>query len=68
MVVDGDDLENKFNDKEREIEVLSDEPYYEYAVAHVGKTPAGIHFLRQTKSANCIQHRGAHTKKGGKCS
>ena len=65
IIVDGDDLENKFNDKEREIEVLSEDPYY--AVAHVGKTPAVIHFPRQTKSANCSQHPGAHTKKGGKC-
>ena len=65
MVVYGDDLENKFNDKERVFEVLSEEPYY--AVAHVGKTPAVIHFPRQTNSANCIQHPGAQTKKGGKC-
>ena len=51
IIVNGDDLEKKFNDKEREIEVLSEDPYY--AVAHVGKMPAIIHFPRQTKSANC---------------
>ena len=45
MLVNEDELENKYNEKIETIEVMSDKPYY--AIAHAGKAPAIIHFPRQ---------------------
>lgn len=47
------------------VEVISSKPYY--AVAHVGNMPSIIHFPRQTKSANCSMHPGAHKAGKSKC-
>ena len=64
MMMNEMDLEKKFNEPEEVIEVISEDPYL--AVAHVD-TPAVIHFPRQTKTANCSQHPGAHAQKKSRC-
>ena len=64
MMINEKDLEAKFNEPEEVIEVVSEEPYY--AIAHVD-IPAVIHFPRQTKTANCSQHPGAHKQKKSRC-
>ena len=50
MLLNKNELDKKYDEKKEDVEVLMEKPYY--AIAHVGKAPAVIHFPRQTKSAD----------------
>ena len=65
MLWDTDELITKYDEANEDLEVVNEDPYL--AVAHVGDVPAVIHFPRQTKSANCSEHPGAHKGKKAKC-
>ena len=65
MLLNKNELDKKYDEKKEDVEVLMEKPYY--AIAHVGKAPAVIHFPRQTKSANCSQHPGAHKAGKSRC-
>ena len=65
MLWDTDELKTKYYEEKEDLEIVNDDPYL--AVAHAGEVPAIIHFPRQTKSANCSEHPGAHKGKKTKC-
>ena len=65
MLINDGELLTKYNEKNENIEVVSEDPYY--AIAHVGKVPSVIHFPLRTKAANCSQHPGSHKARKHKC-
>ena len=65
MLWNTDELKFEYDEKDEDLELVCEDPYL--AVAHVGNVPAIIHFPRQTKSANCSEHPGAHKGKKMKC-
>ena len=65
LMIGEDEIKKEMKKGDVTVDIISKTPYY--AIAHAGKSPAVIHFPRQTKSANCTMHPGAHKAGKSKC-